>query len=86
MQIAQSMSVGNKPGAGPMRWDHLIDHSIAPISDLASKLALLKYYMTAKTIHDGRKLKAAYDEFGDVSCCWMKNRINKTATHRMKYF
>jgi hypothetical protein len=33
-EIAQSMSIANKRGAGPEQWDLLIDRCVTPIRDL----------------------------------------------------
>ena len=60
------MSIINKQGAGPERWDLLIDRCITQISALESKRPVWKQYMADKTNHDGRKLKVALDEFVEV--------------------
>jgi len=83
-EIAQSMSIVNKQGAGPEQWDHLIDHCVTPISDLESKRPLWKRYMADKTNLDGQKLKAALDEFAEVGLCWRKNTLEKTLTKKSK--
>ena len=39
-EIAQSMSIVNKQGAGPEEWDLLMDRCVTGISDLESKRPL----------------------------------------------
>jgi len=65
-EIAQSMGISNRQGAGPKQWELLIDRCITRISDLASKWLLWKCYMAEKTIINCRKLKAAHDKFVEV--------------------
>jgi len=65
-EIAQSLSIINKQGAGPGQWDLLIDCCVTPISDLVSKRLLWKRYMADKTNLHGQKLKAALHEFAEV--------------------
>jgi hypothetical protein len=65
-EIAQSMSIINKQGAGPERWDLLIDHCVTEISELESKWPLWERYMAGKPNLDGQKLKAALDECAEV--------------------
>jgi hypothetical protein len=68
-EIAQSMSIINKQGAGPKQWDLLIDHCVTRISELESKRPLWERYMATKTNLDGQKLKAALGEFAEVGLC-----------------
>jgi len=65
-EIAQSMSIINKQGAGAEQWHLPIDHCITRISDLESKRPLWDQYMADKTNVEGKKLKAALDAFADV--------------------
>jgi hypothetical protein len=84
-EIAQSMSISNKLGAGPEQWDLLIDRCVVRISDLAPKRPLWKRYKADKTILDGQKLKAALDEFAEVGLRRRKNRIDETPTKKRKF-
>ncbi|KAF8533638.1 hypothetical protein BDD12DRAFT_898353 [Trichophaea hybrida] len=83
-EIAQSMCISNKLGAGPEQWDLLIDHCVVRISDLAPKRPLWKWYKADKTILDGQKLKAALDKFAEVGLCRRNDRIDETPTTRRK--
>jgi len=83
-EIAQSMSIINKQGAGPEQWDLLIDCCITQISELESKRPLWKRYMADKTNFDGQKLKAALDEFAEVGHCRRKNRLEETLIKKRK--
>ena len=83
-EIAQSMSIINKQGAGPEQWDLLIDCCITQISELESKRPLWKQYMADKTNFDGQKLKAALDEFVEVDLRRRKNRLEETLTKNRK--
>ena len=65
-EIAQSMSIINKQGAGPEQWDLLIDRCVTRISDLASKRPLWKWNIADKTNLDVQKLKEALEELADV--------------------
>jgi len=83
-EIAQSMIIINKQGAGPEQWDLLIDHCITRISELESKRPLWKQYMADKTNLDGQKLKAALDEFAEVGLHQRMNRLEETPTKKRK--
>jgi hypothetical protein len=83
-EIAQSMSIINKQGAGPEQWDLLIDRCVTRISELESKRPLWKRYMADKTNLDGQKLKAALDEFAEVGLRRRKNRLEETPTKKRK--
>jgi len=74
-EIAQSMSIINKQGAGPEQWDLLIDRCVTRISELESKMPLWKRYMADKTNLNGQKLKAALDEFAEVGLRRRKNSV-----------
>ncbi|KAF8544225.1 hypothetical protein BDD12DRAFT_801460 [Trichophaea hybrida] len=65
-EIAQSIRISNKLGAGPEQWDLLIDCCVVQSSDLAPTMPLWKRYKADKTILDGQKLKAALDKFTEV--------------------
>jgi len=82
--IAQSMSIINKQGAGPEQWDLLIDRCLNGITKLQSKRPLWERYMTDKTNLDGQKLKEAQDEFTEVGLCRRKNRLEETPTKKRK--
>ena len=83
-EIAQSMSIINKQGAGPKQWDLLLDHCVTGLSDLESKSPLWKQYMGDKINLDGQKLKAALDEFTEVSLHKRKIRLEETPTKKWK--
>jgi len=83
-EIAQSMSIINKQGAGPEQWDLLIDRCITRISELESNRPLWKWYMADKTNLDGQKLKAALDEFAEVGLRQRMNRLEETPTKKRK--
>jgi len=83
-EIAQSMSIISKQGAGPEQWDLLIDRCIAQISDLQSKRPHWKWYMADMTNLDGQKLKAALDEFAEVGLHPRKNNVAETLTKKRK--
>jgi hypothetical protein len=83
-EIAQSMSIINKQGAGPEQWDLLIDRCVTRISELESKRPLWKRYMADKTNLDGQKLMAALDEFAEVGLRRRKNRLEETPTKKRK--
>jgi len=51
--IAQSMSIINKQGAHPERWDLLIDRCVTRINTLASSRPLRKWYVVEKSNLDG---------------------------------
>ena len=65
-EIAQSMSIINKQGAGPEQWDLLIDCWLTRMSDLVSKQPICKRYLAENTNLDGQKLMAALDQFAEV--------------------
>jgi len=71
-EIAQSMSLINKQGAGPERSDHLTDCCITRTSDLASQRPLWKQYKADKTNLEVEKLKAALDKFAEGGLCQME--------------
>jgi len=81
-EIAQSMSIINKQGAGPEQWDLLIDCCVTRISGLESNRPLWKRYMADKTNVDGQKLNAALDEFAEVGLRRRKNRLEETPTEK----
>ena len=83
-EIAQSISIINKQGAGPEQWDLLIDGCVTRISELESKRPLWKRYLADKTNLDGQKLKAALDEFAEVGLRQMNNRLEETPTRKRK--
>jgi len=83
-EVAQSMRISNKLGAGLEQWDLLIDHCITPIKDLASKRPLWKWYMADKTNLDGQKLKAALDESAGVGLHRRKNWLDEILTRKEK--
>jgi len=83
-EIAQSMTINNKLGAGPERWDLLIDCWVNQICDLAPKQWLRKCSLSDKTISDDEELQAALDGFTEVELCLWKNRITKTPTTKWK--
>jgi hypothetical protein len=83
-EIAQSMSIINKQGAGPEQWDPLIDHCVTCISELESKRSVLKQYMADKTNLDGQKHKPALDELAGLGLCGRKNRLKETPTKKRK--
>jgi len=83
-EIAQSMSIINKQGAGPEQWDLLIDRCVTGISELESKRLLGKWYMADKTDLDGQKLKAALDEFAEVGPHRRQKRLEETKTKKRK--
>ena len=84
LEIAQSVSIINKLGAGPERWDLLIHRCVTRISELESKSPLWKRYMADKTNLDGRKLKAALDEFSEVGLRQRMNRVQESLTKKTK--
>jgi hypothetical protein len=65
-EIAQSMSIINRQGAGPEQWDLLIDSCVTRITKLESKRPLWKRFMADKTNLDGQKLNPALDKFVEV--------------------
>ena len=79
-EIAKSMSIINKQGAGPKQRDLLIDHCVTRINDLPSNRPLWKWYLANKTNLDGQKLKAALDEFAEVGLRWRTNRLEDAPT------
>jgi len=79
-EIAQSLSIINKQGAGPEHGDLLIDHCVTPISDLASNRPLWKWYIADKTSLNGQKLKATLEQFTKGGLGWRKNGLNITTT------
>jgi len=83
-EIAQSMSIINRRGAGPKQWNLLIDRCVSRTSDLESKRRLWKWYVADKTNLDGQKLNAAQDEFVEVGPHRRKNRLEETPTKRTK--
>jgi len=83
-EIAQSMSIINKQGARPGKWDLLIDRCVTRISDLECKRLLWKWYMANKTNLDGQKLKVALDEFTEVGLRGRENRLKETPTRMRK--
>jgi len=83
-EIAPSMSIINKKGAGPKQCDVLIDCCITRISDLASERPLWTWYMADKTTLDGQKLKAVLDEFVEVGIRQRTNRLNETPTRKRR--
>jgi len=83
-EIAQSMNIINKQGAGPEQWDLLIDRCVTQITEPESKRPLWKQYMADKTNLDGQKLKAGLDEFTEVGLRRRKNRLEETPTKKRK--
>ncbi|KAF8533659.1 hypothetical protein BDD12DRAFT_809987 [Trichophaea hybrida] len=79
-EIAQSMNVSNKLGAGPKKWDLSIEHCVVATSDLAPKRPLQKWYKADITILNGQKLKTAGDECTDVGLRQWMQRIPETPT------
>jgi hypothetical protein len=65
-EIAQSMSMINKQGAGPEQCDLIIDHCVTRIRELECKRPLWKRYMADKTNFDCQKLMAPLDKFVEV--------------------
>jgi len=83
-EIAQSMSISKKQGAGPKQWDLQIDRCLTRINNLVSTRPYWKWYMADKTIPDGQKLKAALDECAEVGNRQKKNKIDQTPTKKRK--
>jgi len=83
-EIARSMSIINRRGAGPEQWDLLIDRCVTRTSDLDSKRWLWKRYVADKTNLDGQKLNAAQDEIVEVGPRRRKNKLEETPTKRRK--
>jgi len=83
-EIAQSMSIINKQGAGPKQWHLLFDRSVTRISDLASKWPHRKWYMADKTNLNGQKFKPTLDEFMEIGLCQRTNRVDETLTKKRK--
>jgi len=83
-EIAQSMSIIIKQGAGPEQWDLLIDCCVTRISELESERPLWKWYMADKTNLDGQKVKGALDEFAEVGLRRRKNTLEETPTKKRK--
>jgi hypothetical protein len=83
-EIAQSMSIINRQGAGPRKWHLLIDCCVIRISEPESTRPLWNRYMADKTNLDGQKLKAALDEFADVGLRRRKNRLEETPIKKRK--
>jgi len=84
-EIAQSMSITNRQGAGPEHWDLLIDCCVTSISDLLSNRPLSTQSLADKSNLDGQKLKAALDKLADVGLRQRKNRIDETQTKKRKF-
>ena len=84
-EIAQSMRIINKQGAGPKQWDLLINCCVTWISDLEANRSLGKWYMAVKTNLAGQTLKVALDEFAEFGLCWKKNRLEETPTMKWKF-
>jgi len=84
-ETAQSMSIGNKQGAGREPWDLPINCCLTRHSDLASKRPLWGLHMADKTNVDGQKHKAALDQFVEVGVRPGKKRINETTTKKGKF-
>jgi hypothetical protein len=83
-EIAQSISIINKQGAGLEQWDLLINHCITQISKLESKWPLWKRYLAVKTNLNRWTLMAALDEFPEVGIRRRKNRLQETSTKKRK--
>jgi len=81
-EIAQSISIMDKDGAGPEQWDRLIECCISQFSDLVSKSPLGQQYMADKTNLDGQKLKAALDKFVESGVHEGNNMLYETATRK----
>ena len=84
-EIPQSISIINKQGTSPKRWDLLINRCISRISDLASKWPLSKWYMVDKTNLDAQKVKEALDELMEVGLRERKNWLENTSTEKRKH-
>ena len=83
-EIAQSMSIINKQGAGPEQCNLLIDRCVTGNSHLACKWPLWKQYVADKTNLAGQRLKAALDEFAEVGLRRRKSTLEDTLTNKMK--
>ena len=83
-EIAQSMSIINKQGAGPNHRDILINRWITRISELESKRPLWKRYKADMTNLDCQKLKPAVDDFAEVGLRRKKNWLEETPTKKWK--
>jgi hypothetical protein len=83
-EMAQSISIVNKHGAGPEEWDLLIDRCVTPISNPESIRLLRKQFMAPKTNRDIQKLLAALDKFADVYLCQRKQRLEETPTTKSR--
>jgi len=79
-EIAQTINVGNKLGAGPEQWYLLMDCWVTHISDLLSKRPLGKWSMADKTILDSRRFNAALAEYTEVGHPQWKHSIDETPT------
>ena len=83
-EIAQSLSIINKQGAGPKKWDLLINRCVTRIGELESKRPLWKWSMADKTNLDGQKLKAALNEFAEVGLRQREHRLEETPIQKRK--
>ena len=84
-EIAPYKSFSNTQRAGPKQWDHLIEHRVAHICDVASTRPLWKQYLADKTNLRGQKLREALDEFADDSLDLRTNWSYKTPTKKSKF-
>jgi hypothetical protein len=83
-EIAQSIGIINKEGAGLEQWDLLIDCCVTGLSEQESKRLLWKWYRAIKTNLDGHTLEAARHEFADVDLRRRKNQLEETPTKKRK--
>ena len=81
-EIAQSMSIINKQGARPERWDLQFDRCVTRTSDLTTTRPLWNRYMADTTNLDVQKLKPALTKFTVVGLRRMENRLDATLTEK----
>ena len=83
--IVQSMSIRNKQGTDPDKWDLLIDYCLTGISDQASKTQFSKWCMADQTNLDGQKLEVTLNEFAEIGLYQSEIRINETSSNQRKF-